>query len=161
MSVLTLIGIVFAAYLAAGRVGVVAACLVAGVEPFKIFLWVILIDLFQIPVYGIILEKSQWQKIVPKRFHKWTQDRSQKIQSRMEASLLWKRVSRFQPMAVVAVSLLPLRGFGIFSACILSFILKLNRVFATILIMFGSFIGTILSILIFYFPARWLDALFA
>lgn len=161
MSVLSLVGIILAAYLAAGRVGAVAACLVVGIVPYKTFLIVISIDLFQIPAYGIILEKSQWHKILPDRFRQWTANRSQKIQSRMEASSLWKRISRFQPLAVVAVSLLPLRGFGIFSACILSFMLKINRVFATILIMSGSFIGTILCILIFYFPARWLSALYA
>ena len=161
MPVLSLMGIVFAAYLAAGRLGVVAVCLVAGIEPYKIFLMVICIDLFQVPVYGIILEKSQWHKILPKRLQKWIQNRSRKIQSRMEASSLWKRISRYQPMAVMVVSLLPLRGFGIFSACILSFMLNLNRVSATIFIMSGSFIGTNLSIVVFYFPARWLDALFA
>ncbi len=161
MSVLSLIGIVFASYLAAGRVGVVAACLIAGIKPYQIFLMVIFIDLFQIPVYGIILEKSRWHKILPKRLQKWAQHRSQKIQSRMEASPLWRRISRFQPAAIVAVSLLPFRGFGIFSACILSFMLNLNRIFATLLIMSGSFIGTLLSILVFYFPARWIDALFA
>ena len=161
MSVLSLMGIVFAAYLAAGRVGVVAVCLVAGMEPYKIFLMVILIDLFQIPIYGIILEKSQWQKLFPARLQKWIQHRSHKIQRRMETSALWRRISRYQPMAVMAVSFLPLRGFGIFSACILSFLLKLNRVSATIFIMSGSLIGTILSIGVFYFPARWIDALFA
>jgi uncharacterized membrane protein len=154
-------GIVFATYLAAGRVGVVAVCLVASIEPYKIFLIVICIDLFQIPVYGIILEKSQWHKILPKRLQTWIRNRSRKIQGRMEASALWKRVSRYQPMAVMAVSLLPLRGFGIFSACILSFMLNLNRISATLFIMSGSFIGTILSIVVFYFPARWLDAFFA
>lgn len=160
MSMLTLIGIVLAAYLAAGRLGAVAACLVAGIEPINIFLLVILIDLFQIPVYGIILEKSQWHKILPKRFHTWTQYRAKKIQARMEASSLWKQISRYQPMAVVAVSMLPLRGFGIFSACILSFMLKVNRVFATVLIMSGSVIGTVLSIMVFYYPVRWFDAIF-
>lgn len=161
MSLLSLIGILFAAYLAAGRIGVIASCLVVGIAPYKIFIIVILMDLFQIPIYGILLEKSRWHKIIPERFGKWIKHRSQKIQTRMEASPLWRRVSRFQPMAVVAVSMLPLRGFGIFSACILSFMLNLNRVYATLLIMFGSFIGTILSIMVFYYPVRWLDALFA
>jgi uncharacterized membrane protein len=161
MSVLSLFGIVLAAYLAAGRLGVVAACLVAGVSPHKIFILVILIDVCQIPVYGIILEYSQWHKILPSRLQKWIKNRSGKIQNRMEASSLWNRVSRFQPLAIMAVSLLPLRGFGIFSACILSFMLNLNRVYATILIMGGSVIGTILSILIFYFPVRWMSVLYA
>lgn len=161
MSVLSFIGIVFAAYLAAGRVGAVAVCLVADMQPVKIFLLVILIDLFQIPVYGIILEKSQWQKILPERLQRWIQRRSREIQHRLEASSLWARISRFQPMAIVAVSLLPLRGFGIFSACILAFIFKLNRVWATVFVMSGSIIGTILAIIVFYFPVRWLDAIFA
>jgi len=161
MPVLSLIGIIFAAYLAAGRVGAVAACLVAGVAPLHIFFIVIVMDLCQIPVYGILLEKSQWHKMLPDRLQQWARVRSEKIKGRMEASSLWSRLSRFHPMAVVAVSLLPLRGFGIFSACILSYMLNLNRVYATILIMAGSFIGTTLSIMVFYFPARWLDGLFA
>lgn len=161
MPLLTLIGIICVAYLAAGRMGVVASCLVVGMVPYKIFMIVILMDLFQIPVYGIILEKSQWQKIIPERFGAWIKHRSQKMQNRMEGSALWQRVSRFQPMAVVAVSLLPFRGFGVFSACILSFMLNLNRVYATLLIMIGSIIGTVLSIMVFYYPVRWLDAIFA
>lgn len=161
MSVLSLMGVIFAAYLAAGRIGVVAACLIVGISASETFLIVILIDLFQIPVYGLILEKSQWHKILPERFQNWVANRKQKIQRRMESSVLRQRISRFQPMAVVAVSMLPLRGFGIFSACILSFMMNLNRVVATILIMSGSLMGTVLAILVFYYPARWLSALYA
>jgi len=161
MSVLSLAGIVFAAYLAAGRVGVVAVCLVAGMAPYKLFVMVFCMDLFQIPVYGILLEKSQWQKLMPVRFQKWISDRSRRIQQRMETSRFGMRLSTFKPLAVVAVSLLPLRGFGVFSACVLSFMMKLNRISATVSIMTGSMIGTLLSIILFYFPARWIDAFFA
>jgi uncharacterized membrane protein len=155
MPLLSQIGLIFGAYLATGRVGAVAACMFSGISAWETLIIAVLIDLFQIPVYGFFLETSHSRIRLSQRVQQWVSARSQRLEKRMASSRLWRHMSRFQPMAVVAVSLLPFRGFGIFSACILAFMLSYNRFYATLLIMGGSLLGALLAVLVFFFPARW------
>jgi len=159
MSLLELSGLIVAAYLAAGRTGSIATCLVLGITPLETLVIVLLMDMVQMPVYGFLLEASHRHIPLPERLRMWVKHRAQKIRERMEGKRYLKRLARYQPLAVIAVSTIPFRGFGVFSACILAFMLGYGRFTAASLIISGSFIGSLLSILIFFFPARWFNAL--
>ncbi len=52
-----------------------------------------------------------------------------------------KKVVSLGDMGLILLSALPIRGFGILSASIVSFFLKNGRVKGTVLLMTGSFIG--------------------
>ena len=159
MSLLKAVSLIMAAYLAAGRTGSVATCLYLGFEPLETLIIALFIDIVQIPVYGILLQASNRFLSLPRRFRAWIEERSRKIKERIEKGLYWKKLIPFQPLAIMAVSMIPFRGFGVFSACILAFIMGYRRLKSTLLIMCGSFVGALLTILIFFFPARWLSAL--
>jgi uncharacterized membrane protein len=96
---------------------------------------------------------------MPHRLRAWVDRRSQKIKERIEERVYWRRLIRFQPLAVVVVSTIPFRGFGVFSACLLAFLMGYRRLAGTLLVMCGSFIGSVLSIVVFFYPARWFSAL--
>jgi uncharacterized membrane protein len=117
------------------------------------------IDFLQIPVYGHLLEATRDRKWIPERIHTRVSDKMGRLQERMRKSPLWRRVARYHPFAVLAVSTIPFRGFGVFSACILAFLMGYGRLYSTILIMSGSFIGATVSIMVFFFPARWIIAI--
>jgi uncharacterized membrane protein len=159
MFMLKLSGLTLAAYLAAGRTGAIAVCLYWGITVWETLIIIFVIDMIQIPVYGLLIEASQRHLVLPERFQMWIKRRVQKLQERMESRKYCKQLASFKPMSVVAVSSIPFRGFGIFSACILSFMLGYNRFTGTFLIMSGSFIGSLLSVAILFMPARWLSGL--
>lgn len=94
-------------------------------------------DYVQIPVYGAILEHSS-QKFFPVQWLKRKADRG--IDSLNKRPLLKKTMS-LGGVGLILISALPIRGFGILSASIVSFFLKKGRIEGTILMMTGSFIG--------------------
>jgi len=152
---LTQSGLIIAAYLAAGRVGAVATCLVLGLSPWETVMVAMLIDLFQIPVYGLALETAKRHAILPERFQTWVQIKSERFKVRIMNKTFWQRMLRFHPIALVAVSSIPVRGFGVLSACILAVLLGYDRFSGTILIMTGSFIGSFVSVWAIFFPGRY------
>ena len=52
-----------------------------------------------------------------------------------------KKVMSLGNVGLILLSALPIRGFGILSASIVSFFLKKGRIEGTVLLMTGSFIG--------------------
>ncbi|MCP4666883.1 MAG: small multi-drug export protein [Deltaproteobacteria bacterium] len=159
MSLLKAGSLVVAAYLAAGRTGSVATCLYLGIAPLETLIIALFMDIVQIPVYGLLIQASHKYIRMPRRFRAWIEERSRKIKERSEKGAYFKRLTHFKPLAVMVVSTIPFRGFGVFSACILAFLMGYRRSLSTLLIMCGSFIGAVLTILVFFFPARWLSAL--
>lgn len=149
-----LAGVVLGAYLAAGRIGAIAACLISGMAPWHTLLSVILIDFLQIPVYGVLLESMN----LSDRVRDWFTKRWEKIKRRLDHHPYLRRLSRYQPLTVIFVSSLPLRGFGVLSACVLAHMLRQNRLEGTLCVLAGSVLSSSVFILLFYFPIRWLDA---
>ena len=94
-------------------------------------------DYVQIPVFGAILEHSS-QKFFPIQWLKRKADRG--IDSLNKRPLL-KKIMSLGGVGLILISALPIRGFGILSASIVSFFLKKGRIEGTILMMTGSFIG--------------------
>jgi uncharacterized membrane protein len=94
-------------------------------------------DYVQIPVYGAILEHSS-KKFFPVR---WLTRKADRIINRLNERLLLKKIMSLGDLGLILLSALPIRGFGILTASIVSFFLKKGRARGSILMMTGSFLG--------------------
>jgi len=94
-------------------------------------------DYVQIPVYGMILEHSS-KSFFPVR---WLKKKTDHVLTRMDERPILKKVMSLGNMGLILLSALPIRGFGILSASIVSFFLKKGKMEGTVLLMTGSFIG--------------------
>jgi uncharacterized membrane protein len=94
-------------------------------------------DYVQIPVYGAILEHSS-KKFFPVR---WLTRKADRVMTSMKERPLLKKMMSLGDVGLILLSALPIRGFGILSASIVSFFMKKGRNEGTLLMMTGSFIG--------------------
>jgi uncharacterized membrane protein len=94
-------------------------------------------DYVQIPVYGLILEHSSIS-FFPIR---WLKKKTDTFLAQLEKRPILRKVMSLGNVGLILLSALPIRGFGILSASIVSFFLKKGRMEGTILLMTGSFIG--------------------
>jgi hypothetical protein len=94
-------------------------------------------DYVQIPIYGIILEHSS-RSFFPIR---WLKKKTDHFLTHLNERPILKKVMSLGNVGLILLSALPIRGFGILSASIVSFFLKKGRVEGTLLLMTGSFIG--------------------
>jgi uncharacterized membrane protein len=94
-------------------------------------------DYVQIPVYGMILEHSS-RSFFPIR---WLKKKTDHVLSHLDERPILKKLISLGNVGLILLSALPIRGFGILSASIVSFFLKKGRVEGTLLLMTGSFIG--------------------
>jgi hypothetical protein len=94
-------------------------------------------DYVQIPVYGAILEHSS-KKFFPVR---WLTRKADRVMASIEERPLLRKMMSLGDAGLILLSALPIRGFGILSASIVSFFMKKGRSEGTLLMMIGSFIG--------------------
>jgi hypothetical protein len=94
-------------------------------------------DYVQIPVYGAILEHSS-KKFFPVR---WLTGKADRVMTSIRERPLLKKMMSLGDVGLILLSALPIRGFGILSASIVSFFMKKGRKEGTLLLMIGSFIG--------------------
>jgi len=94
-------------------------------------------DYVQIPVYGAILEQSS-KKFFPVR---WLTRKADRVMASIHERPLLKKMMSLGDVGLILLSALPIRGFGILSASIVSFFMKKGRNEGTLLMMAGSFIG--------------------
>ncbi|NWG01409.1 MAG: small multi-drug export protein [Syntrophaceae bacterium] len=94
-------------------------------------------DYVQIPVYGMILEHSS-RNFFPVR---WVKKKMDHFLSHLDQRPILKKMMSLGDVGLILLSALPIRGFGILSASIVSFFLKKGRAEGTLLLMIGSFIG--------------------
>jgi len=99
-------------------------------------------DYVQIPVYGMILEHSS-KKFFPIR---WLSRKTDRVIAGLNERPLLKKVMSLGNVGLVLLSALPIRGFGILSASIVSFFLKKGRIEGTILLMVGSCLGILIIV---------------
>jgi uncharacterized membrane protein len=156
MSLLETCVLIGSVYVTIGRVGSIATCLLLGISAWETLIIALSIDLLQLPAYGLAIEATYRYMPVPKKLQKWVQDRSQRTQEKLEKKTYLKHLARYRPLAVMAVSAFPFKGFGVLSACIVSFILGLSRLASTLSIMSGSLVSSVIAIAIFFMPARWI-----
>jgi uncharacterized membrane protein len=94
-------------------------------------------DYVQIPVYGAILEHSS-KKFFPVR---WLTRKADRIINSLNERPFLKKIMSLGDVGLILLSALPIRGFGILTASIVSFFLKKGRTKGSILMMTGSFLG--------------------
>ncbi len=94
-------------------------------------------DYVQIPVYGVILEHSS-RSFFPIR---WLKEKTDHFLTHLDERPFLKKMMSMGDVGLILLSALPIRGFGILSASIVSFFLKKGRTEGTLLLMTGSFIG--------------------
>lgn len=94
-------------------------------------------DYVQIPVYGVILEHSS-RSFFPIR---WLKKKTDHFLTHLDERPFLKKMISMGDVGLILLSALPIRGFGILSASIVSFFLKKGRTEGTLLLMIGSFIG--------------------
>jgi uncharacterized membrane protein len=110
--------------------------------PLHIYLPLALVyDFLQIPVYGHLLESSSR---IP--FLRWLGARVQRASEAWHQRKLVQKVSSWGDIGIVVLCALPIRGFGVLSATILSYLLGRNRVRGTILLLMGSILGILLTL---------------
>ena len=154
---LTDAGIIFASYIAMGRTGAIASSLVLNEDVLLTFIIALGLDFFQIPFYGFILDTSRRSTTMGRRFDSFLDKKRQLWQERMAAGGFWGWLARMHPLVVIAVALIPIRGCGIISACVLCFILGFSRFYGTFLVMTGSLVGALATVAILYEPMRFIN----
>ncbi len=152
-------GMILGAYLAAGRTGSIATCLLLGFTPWHTLIIALFMDLLQIPVYGFMLESTRKHVSLPKRVEKWIEKRTHKMRTFFHEKVSGRGWARFRPFAIMAVSGIPMRGFGVLSACILALAMGYRRFSGTCLIMAGSLVSSLVIILLCFYPVRWVHGL--
>src|SRR4030042_5253120 len=108
-------------------------------------------DYVQIPLYGAILEHSS-KKFFPVQ---WLTRKADRVMTSIKERPLLKKMISLGDVGLVLLSALPIRGFGILSASIVSFFMKKGRNEGTLLMMTGSFIG--IFILTFEINAAFIE----
>lgn len=150
-------GIIFSSYLAMGRTGAIASSLLLHEDVIISLIVALAMDFFQIPVYGLILDTSSRSTSMGRRLGSFLDRKRELWQARMGSGGFWGWLGRMQPLTVIAVAVIPVRGCGIISACVLCFMLGLPRLYATFLIMAGSLIGALATLGILYEPLRLIN----
>jgi uncharacterized membrane protein len=98
-------------------------------------------DYVQIPVYGFILERSSR---IP--FLRWVGTRVKQASETWQQRKLVQKVSSWGNVGIVLLCALPIRGFGVLSATVLSYLLGKDRVKGTALLLAGSLLGISLTL---------------
>jgi uncharacterized membrane protein len=96
-------------------------------------------DFFQIPVYGFFLERSSR---IP--FLRWVGTRVKQATESWQRRKLVQKVSSWGTVGVILLCALPIRGFGVLSATVLSYLLGNDKVKGTVLLLAGSLLGIFL-----------------
>ncbi|OGP55691.1 MAG: hypothetical protein A2Y65_02985 [Deltaproteobacteria bacterium RBG_13_52_11] len=97
-------------------------------------------DFVQIPVYGFMLENSSR---IP--FLRWVGRRVKQASESWQKGKLVQKVSSWGDVGIVLLCALPIRGFGVLSATVLSYLLGKNKVKGTVLLLMGSMLGILLT----------------
>ena len=99
-------------------------------------------DYVQIPIYGMILERSS-RSFFPIR---WLKRKTDHFLAHLDERPILRKVMSLGNVGLILLSALPIRGFGILSASIVSFFLKKGRTEGSLLLMAGSLIGIFIII---------------
>ena len=93
-------------------------------------------DFIQIPIYGFFLEYSSRIPLL-----QWVGTRIKRASTAWQRKKLFLRLSSMGNMGIVLLCAIPISGFGVLSATVLSYLLDKGRVWGTVLLMIGSLLG--------------------
>ena len=123
-----------------GRAASILAARLAGFNMAIYLPLAICLDMVQVPLFFLLYQEgSQW--II---FLKKLGDRAQRQKEKLASSAFYERLVRWGPLGVLVVTLLPIKGGGMWSGVLLAHILKVERGRAYLLLFAGSLLGAFL-----------------
>ena len=149
---ITDVGIVFTSYLGLGRTGAIISSFYLERNVWLTLAVSLMLDFGQIPVFGFMLESATKHTNFGRKIDGWIDAKRMLWEKRMNSDGFWAKVAKMQPLAIILVSMIPIRGCGIISACVLCYMLGIGRIYCTVLVMTGSLLGAGVTLAILYQP---------
>jgi len=126
-------------YVLGGRPAAILSAQFLGRKIFFLLPVVVMLDTLQIPLfyylYDMVSKQSFWHKFYKK---------SQIKEERLQQSKLFRRLQLLGTPGVLAITMLPLKGCGMWSGVLLSKLLKLPKQTSYPLMIAGSLLGCVL-----------------
>lgn len=141
-------------YILGGRPAAILSAQLLGLKIILLLPVVVLLDTLQIPVFFHL-----YDTISDKLFVRIFKDRGLKKEARFRDARLFRWIQLMGTPGVVVITMLPLKGCGMWSGVLLSKILALPKKTGYFLLIFGSIVGCLI-ILIFGEAILGLGALF-
>lgn len=126
-------------YTFGGRPVAIVAALAVGISLFSLIPFVVALDTIQIPIFYYL-----YQTVSKRSFIRKLSMRSKRRIVRLQRSGLARRLAYLGPPGVVAITMLPLKGCGMWSGVLLSRILKIPIPKSYTLLVTGSLLGCLL-----------------
>ncbi len=126
-------------YVLGGRPVAILSAQLLEVEMFLLLPVVVMLDTLQIPLFYSLYETLSNRLLVQKFYQKF-----KKKEARMRKSKLFHRLQLLGTSGVVTITMLPLKGCGMWSGVLLSKLLRLPKHASYPLLIVGSILGCIL-----------------
>ena len=146
------ISIVFTSYLGLGRTGAIISSFYLEQDVWLTLAISLMLDFGQIPVFGFLLESTAKHTAFGRKIDTWFEKKRILWDRRINGDGFWARVGKMQPLVIILVAMIPVRGCGIISACVLCYMLGIGRIYCTVLVMSGSLLGAGLTLALLYQP---------
>jgi uncharacterized membrane protein len=129
-------------YIIGGRPAAILSAQLLGLKMVLLLPVVVLLDTLQIPfffhLYGVVSDKL---------YVRFFKDRGLKKEARLRNSKFFRWVKFMGTPGVVVITMLPLKGCGMWSGVLLSKLLGLSKKTGYLLLVFGSIAGCLLILL--------------
>lgn len=146
------ISIVFTSYLAMGRTGAIISSFYLQQDVWLTLAVSLMLDFGQIPVFGFMLESTTKHTKFGQKIDGWIEVKRILWDKRIHGDGFWARIGKMQNLVIIIVAIIPVRGCGIISACVLCYMLGIGRIHCTILVMTGSLLGAMVTLALLYQP---------
>lgn len=151
------VGIIFTSYLGLGRTGAIMSSFYLEGNVWLTLGIALMLDFGQIPVFGFMLESTTKHTKFGRKIDGWIDVKRVLWDKRINGDGFWAKVGTMQPLAIILVSMIPIRGCGIISACVLCYMLGIGRIYCTVLVMTGSLLGAGVTLALLYQPIMMLN----
>jgi uncharacterized membrane protein len=128
-------------YTFGGRPGAILAAMAVGVSVYLVVPVVVLLDTFQIPVFYFLYGAVGKQAVVRR-----LAERSKRKMALLRESAFLRRFQVLGPAGVVAITMLPLKGCGMWTGVLMSKLLGLPLPRSYALLITGSLLGCALLV---------------
>jgi uncharacterized membrane protein len=125
-----------------GRAASLVAARLAGFEMFFYLPLAIALDMLQVPFLFFLFQESG-RRIGPLRALK---ERAESRKEALAGSRIYRRLVLLGHLGVVLMTLLPVKGGGMWSGALLAHLLQLRRLHSYLLLLVGSILGGMLLI---------------
>jgi uncharacterized membrane protein len=126
-------------YAVGGRPAAVASARFMGMGLGYFLPFILFMDLIQVPCFYLLYQKLfRHPRFVRAR------ERFSKKLNKLRSSRLLERAQAWGPLGVVVVTLMPVKGGGMWSGTLLAYSLGLRKQYGLLLLILGSILGTLL-----------------